>query len=474
MKLDESLTRATVTARWMDAATLRHVASRHKRRIRATLAAGVAVIAAAAFVPVLVTSTGTPNHAPTLSPALAAEGIVVGDRLKDGIQLVSNAHPIVAADPAAIGPVSTAEQALSVSLLQQLGTGTGNVSVSPASLAIALAMLQNGANSATLEEIKKTLHSSGLTTGQQNAGLAELGAQWQEAAAADGITLDSANSLFLQSDFPVEPDFLSALKFYYDAGTWQVDFAAHLSGALDTINAWTAQQTHGKIKKLFEDGQLDANTVAVLANAVYFHAAWSQPFDPHESEPGPFYAPTGTSNPTFMQQLTSTLPWATGSGYQAVQLPYKGGRFAALAIMPTTGSLPQFVAGLTPDMLSSIVAALHTGTVTVSLPKFSTSSTIDLKATLAALGMRTAFTPSADFSALSPQPTQIQAVEQRVYLKVAEKGTEAAAVSGVGAEATSAVGAANELRFDHPFLFLIRDTSTGAILFASLIQNPTT
>jgi serpin B len=400
--------------------------------------------------------------------------VAVGDRLGDGVARVSAATSTSVGDTAAVGPVATAEQSLSLAMLRQLQkhAGPGNLSVSPASLAVALAMLQNGAAGTTLAQIQTVLHSSGLTTAQQNAGWAALTAAWDKAAADGHITLDSANSVFLQRGFPVQPAFLAALKSAYDAGTWQVDFGQNLAGAIDTINTWTAQQTHGKITKLFEDGQLDDSTVAVLANAVYFHAAWSQPFDPHESNPGVFHGPSGQSRPTFMTQASGTLPWAVGDGYQAVQLPYTGGRFAALAVMPTTGSLSRFVAGLTPDRLAGIAAALHTGApVKVALPRFTTTSSTNLAGALGALGMPEAFTSRADFSALSPQPTQIQAVQQRVYLAVGEKGTEAAAVTGIGMQATSAFGG-DSLRFDHPFLFMVRDTTTGAILFASLVQNP--
>jgi serpin B len=469
--LREPLTRVRAVLSDVDAAGHR----RWRRRRLIWLAGAVAVaIVAAVLVPTL---TGSSDGPPlTVPPSLRAAGVVVGDHLKDGVELVADVQPLAADDAEAARAVATAEQALSLALLQQVqkdaGAGT-DVSVSPASLAAALAMLQNGAAGATLKEIRKTLHSSGLSTDEQNTGMASLAAEWHQAAEDDHITLDTANALFLQRGFPLWPAFLATLKSSYDAGVWQVDYAQRLSEAIDTINAWTSEQTHGKITKLFEDGQLDPTTVAVLANAVYFHAAWSHPFDPSDSSPATFYGPSGQSTPRFMAQTSSSLAWTTGDGVQAVELPYAGGRFAALAVMPTTGSLAQFVDGLTPDRLDAIVASLHDGDpAMVTMPTFTTTSTLDLGGTLAALGMPTAFTARADLSALSPQPTQIQAVEQRVYLAVAEKGTEAAAVTGVAADTASGSSGGTILSFDHPFLFLIRDTATGAILFASLVQNP--
>jgi serpin B len=468
MKPDELLRGARVDATWLDDTALRRTATLRRRR-RWSIAGTAAVLAAAAVVVPVVAW-------PSSSGPVTAAHVTVGARLGDGLQLVADEHP-APLDPASTGPVARAEQALTVSLLRQLVAhppegGDGNLSTSPASLAIALAMLQNGAHGATLDQIRKTLHSVGLSTEQQDAGWQALTAAWEQAAAAGKITLSSANSLFVQKGFPIRPAFLSALGSYYGSGVWQVDFDNHVDAAIDTINQWTSQQTHGKITKLFEDGQIDRSTVAVLANAIYFKAAWSRPFDPATSYPGTFYGSSKQSTPTFMEQTGSTLPWAVGDGYQAVELPYTGGRFAALAVMPTAGSLARFVAGLSPDRLAGIAAALHTGApAKVALPRFTTTAALDLKATLRALGMPVAFTDGADFPALSPVPTKIQAVEQRVYLAVGEKGTEAAAATGIAMQPVSAI-AGTSLTFDHPFLFLVRDTRTGAVLFASLVQNP--
>jgi len=444
------------------------------RRRALVVGAVVLLIAVAVVVPLTLRSDPPESADWELPPSLAHSDVVIGDRLKDGIELVADAKPLTADDPAAAQRVATGELGLSVSLLRHLAedASTTNVSVSPASLALALAMLQNGAAGDTAREIRDVLQTDGLSTVEQDAGYAALTAAWRDAADDGDITLDSANSLFLQRDFPVKPAFLGALKSYFDAGVWQVDYESQLADAIDTINAWTSENTHGKIKELFEHGQLDASTVAVLANALYFHAAWSAPFDPADSHEGDFHGAAGDSRPTFMAQTGDDLPWATGDGYQAVELPYRGDRFAALAVMPTSGTLPDFVAHLTPARLSAIASALHDGRATVSLPTFTTDSALSLADLLARLGMPDAFTDEADFSGLSRVPTRIAAVEQRVYLAVGEKGTEAAAATGADMAVSGAVAAGAELVFDHPFLFLVRDTVTGAILFASLVQHP--
>jgi serpin B len=261
---------------------------------------------------------------------------------------------------------------------------------------------------------------------------------------------------------------MDALATYFHSGVWRLDFGK--PDANDAINKWTSDQTHGRITKLFD--HLDPATLAVLANAVYFKAAWQQPFDPSDTQPGPFIGAGGAKTQASFMSSTTALPCSVTENYQAVQLPYKGGRFAALAIMPTNETLNNYVRGLDTSALQSVVAGLHPTGLQLDMPKFTTSSSLDLKAPLMAMGMADAFGGGADFSALSPQGVQVDQVVQRVYLKVAEKGTEAAAATGISMIPTSAMGPGSVIVLNHPFLFLIRDTKTGAILFASEVQHP--
>jgi serpin B len=375
-------------------------------------------------------------------------------------------------EPAAAGPVAEAEKAFSLALLRELGgDGKTNVSVSPASLSIALSMLQNGAAGKTRDEIQKTLHGPG--TQAQNAGWRALTHAWAAAATDGSFTLSSANGAWLQQGLPVASAFLDALKTYYGAGVWTVDFSQQLAAALAAVNNWTSRQTNGKIPKLFD--QLDPATVLVLADAVYFKADWADPFDPKATERRPFTRADGTTVKTpFMIDDQGTYPAAVTPDYAAVQLPYRGGQFAALALMPRDQSLADFTAGLSTATLDRIVTSLRAAPVDLAMPKFRTRSKLELNGPLSALGMPTAFTDAADFSAMTSQPVDVAKVIQRVYLSVAEKGTEAAAATGVDVRATSARAPGLAVAVDHPFLFLIRDTKTGAILFAAQIADPTT
>jgi serpin B len=441
------------------------------RRGRAGIAAAAAVLAAAAIA-VAVQRLDTPDSPSARTPPSARlpAGVHTGAQVGSAVELVSRTGPSASASPSAVAGVATAERDFAAAFLAHIAAdATGNESVAPASLAIALAMLDNGARGPTRTEIAAALRSSSLTTAELNEGWAGLAAQWSAAARSAGIEFSSANSLWQQRGLPLRRDFMATLARYFASGVWQVDFATDMSAALSAMNQWTAQHTKGKIAKLFDS--LDPTTVLVLANAVYFSAKWQTPFDPAASEPAPFAAADGSrATATFM---TSPQPAAAArtSTYQAAQLPYAGGRFAALAIMPTQGPVSDFARSLDGATLSRIAASLSTP-LPVKLPRFTTTSTIELRPVLDALGIHAALSDSADFAAMSPTPMQIGQAVQRVYVKVGEKGTEAAAATGIGMVPTMAGPPFDGITFDHPFLFLIRDAETGAVLFASAINRP--
>jgi serpin B len=444
--------------------TVMHTVHRRRRR-RILGVAGVAVLFAVAAV-ALVATAGPDQTAHQAAPLKDQRGLRVAARLDGAIQLAAPSTPAPLHRPVPTAPVVTGQQALTIALLQQLG-GHGNVSVAPSSLDLALAMLQNGARGRTEKQIAATLGTGQLTTTQQNAGLAQLTAELAAAATKSGVTLQSANSLWQQGGFPLRHPFMAALARYYRTGVWQTDFTS--PAGENAINAWTAQATHGKITKLFE--HLSPATVLVLADAVYFHAAWATPFDARLTTPSNFTTSSGRPVQAKYMSGGAGLTGTTTADYSAAQLPYRGGHFAALVVMPTHGSLADFTAHLTPAELETI-AGKATGTgQQIELPRFTTTSTTNLEPVLQSLGMTDAF-GAADFSGLSSQPTSVDQVVQRVYLSVGEKGTPAAAVTGVAMAGSAHIGPP-PIAFDHPFLFLVRDTTTGAILFASAIDDPT-
>lgn len=462
---------------WPEPAAVRQRAVRRRRRRR--IGAPTAAVAVAVAITLGVALPGSSG------PATPAPRVALGQHVAAhsgvAVQLAADRTSIAKTDPSAAAAVARTEQAFTLALLQHLDASgaPGNVVLSPSSVAIALAMLQNGAAGRTLTEIAHALQSQNLSTRQQDAGWATLTAELAAAGKSAGVTLQSANSLWLQRGLQMQNPFMAAMARYFDTGVWQVDFEKDLSGATDAINSWTSTHTHGKITKLFQPGDIDRTTALVLADAVYFDAAWKYSFVPKLTAPGTFTADDGSKvTVPFMHldleneaNVPGGLLVGGDAGYQAVQLPYKGGRFAALAIMPTRGSLTDFVAHLTATRLAAITRSLAPGPVDLRFPKFTLQQYTKLNTTLMAMGMRAAFSDFADFSALSRTSLYVQTVAHRAYLEVDERGTQAAAVTGIALAPTSAV-VARPLTFDRPFLFLVRDTGTGTVLFAAEVRNP--
>jgi serpin B len=461
---------STGTHPWLEPAKLRRKGrNRRLRRRRGAAGAGLVVLVLlATLIPIGFGGRSDPNRS-----------LRIAARSGTAIQLVSDNG---SAGPASAGSSSNAvaqsEQQFSLSLLQRISassSGSSNLVVSPLSLATALAMLELGAEGSTQTQIAHALGTSELTSEQQAAGWSALSAELAAAGTSSGIDLQSANSLWLQKGLAMDPSFMADLSRYFASGVWQVDFAADPAAAVVALNAWVARETGGHIMSLFAQGAITDQTALVLANAVYFKAAWEQPFR-GETSNGPFHLPDGTTASVPFMRTPSGGPLdvrvSTASGLDAVQLPYAGGRMAALMIMPTSGPLSSLTGSLTVAGLDRIVASTVPTSLDLSMPMLSLTDSHELIPTLENLGIRNAFEgTSADLSGLSPTPLYIYDVVQKATLDVTPWGTVATAATGIAGTAT-ARPASISLTFDHPFLFLIRDTDTGTILFEAQINSP--
>ncbi len=407
-----------------------------------------------------------------LGPSTRSPGGGSGRRLAGAATAPEAQAAVVAAEQAA---VAAAEQDFGLRLLDETASvdPTGDVTVSPFSLADALAMLENGAEGATLQQIAATLGTTSFTPTEQDLGWLALTTGLSAEARRDGVSLDSADGLWLQAGFPLRAPFVEAMQHWFGTEVSKVDFAHHLAAALGSINGWVSAHTGGKITQLFNPGEVGIDTRLVLASAVYFHAAWQDPFDPARTVPSSFTLPGGTGTSSVpVEMMTGTVAGgAATAAYDVARLPYRGGHDEAVVMMPLHMGLPAFLRQLDPARLDSITAAAARPAL-VQLPRFTTTSDLDLVPTLSEMGMPIAFTRSADLSALSPVPTMVQSVVQRDYLKVAEAGTEAAAATGIGIAPTAVAVPTRAIVFDHPFLFVVRNTTTGAILFASAVEDP--
>jgi serpin B len=370
------------------------------------------------------------------------------------------------------------DNAFTVDLLQQLELSQPNANFvdSAYSLATVLAMLELGAKGDTETQIAAVLHNAGVTPELQAAAWKQFDAALLATAQTDGISLDVANAIWLQQGLPFNAAFLNTLVQNFSAPSSQVDFNGDPQGAAALINQWVSNATDGMIPTVVSADDVQPCKL-VLADAIYFDAKWQHQFSPDSTQPGPFFRPDNSQvSAQLMYGELWTLPTYVGGGVTAVEMPYVGGHFAADVLMPTSQSIGQFVAGLTPATLTGIEQKLaSTDYVDLTLPKFDIASQESLTSMLEALGMTNAFSGAADFSGIDGgRDLHIGLALQRARIQVDEIGTTAAAATVVGGLG----GGGPEppityITIDHPFLFIIRDTTSGAIVFTAQVTDPT-
>ena len=359
-------------------------------------------------------------------------------------------------------------------LYRATGGAEENLVVSPSSVATVLAMVLPGARGATASEIAAVLHV-GLDPERVAAATGSLDAGLTERAAEDELDLRISNAVWAQAGLGLRPELVRLLGDAFRAGLRQVDFLRDTEGARRAINALVAEQTAGKIPELFDPGAIHPATGLVLTNAIYLQARWLQAFDPDQTRPEPFHLLGGGTTKVDMLHRQASLDYARGDGWRAVELPYRGGRLVMDVIVPDQGGFARFQDGLQAGRLGEVLASLKSREVRLALPKFTFDSDLDLGGTLQGLGMRTAFSREADFSGITEdQDLYVDRVVQKAHVEVDERGTTAAAATGMTMRLVSMVAptAPVELRVDRPFLFAVRDRTTGALLFLGRVTNP--
>ena len=415
---------------------------------------------------------------PDLRPLVAAtiaSLIVAACGAPAAAQEIRSDLPRSGADLAAARDVRAAMDAFSADLYKILAREPGNVVMSPYSVGVALAMTRTGALGETLKQMDAVLHaglSKDLNAGfnaldltlAKRPGKYKLGDQTLE------LELATANRLWGQKDFTFERPFLDTLAKEYGAGMQIVDYKTAHDAARRTINDWVAARTKDRIKDLIAEGVLGADTRLVLTNAIYLKASWQFIFS--DAVPGAFHRADGSEVQADLMSQSETLAYGAGDGYQAVRLPYAGG-LSMVVIVPDAGKLASFERGFDGATLRRITNGLSGAQVALSMPKFTFRSKAQLKEALGELGMPIAFTDRADFSGMTKQePLEIADVIHQAFIAVDEKGTEASAATAVVMRLTSAPAQVVQLKIDRPFLFLIQDDETGAMLFMGRVADP--
>lgn len=364
-----------------------------------------------------------------------------------------------------------AQNQFSLRLLQVAHTTeTGNLALSPLSAALALTMTVQGASGTTQAAMQSALQLNGLESSTVlNASrtlrqrLAHLG---------EGVQVTLANGLFSKAGFAFAPAFLKTNSDYFGAQARSLDLSDPQAAAI--VNAWVKEATAGKIDQLLQPSDLNALSLMVLLNAIYFKGTWSTAFDPKLTVTKPFAAPSGEQAVPFMVRQ-GEMGYLESAAVKGISLPYgKTGALRFYAFLPDQ-SVANWLQALTPEALHTLLDAFEERSLRLEMPRFKLETSADLKAPLTALGMGIAFDESrADFRAMLPQgpDAYLAKVRQKTFVEVNEQGTEAAAATAVVVATRSAVARPLQLALNRPFMFLIRDEATGSLLFTGIVSQP--
>jgi serine protease inhibitor len=350
--------------------------------------------------------------------------------------------------------------------------GNENILISPFSITSALSMTLNGAAGETFESMRKTLGLEQKTLEQINSTYVKL---MTEMVPVDKrVIVEIANSVWVEKRLIVKQPFILELQNYFKAEARNID--VNDPEALNIVNGWIAEKTHDKITKMLD--KLDPDLAMLLINAVYFNGKWRYQFDKAETKEEPFYLTPGNSKIVPMMHQKENLKAFKNSIWTLAEVPYGQGNYSMVVALPNENlSLSEAVSSLTPSLWQEWLGLLaeNTHKVDLSMPRFKYMYNRPLNGDLIALGMGIAFSDIANFNNISNQQLHISRVLHQTFIDTSEEGTEAAAATVVEVSFTTAGPSPEAIKvtLDHPFLFFIRETSTGTILFMGKVSDPT-
>lgn len=369
--------------------------------------------------------------------------------------------------PPAIKQLITGSNDLAFKLLSELvkKDSASNVLISSLSISFVLCMLYNGAGGATRRALENVLQLHGFSAAQINQACLELRSLLADARNEDLIRL--ANAIWTHSSERLDRDFTHTVKHFYAADVRSLDF--NDPATLATINEWAKEQTDGKIYSLLSGDDISAATECIVAAAVYFKGAWATPFSPDATSAGTFYLADGQTRDVRLMQRTGLYQFHQTSHFQAIGLPYRGGRLSMYVFLPSENSSPaellrRMNARAWEDCLTNMIARQ----VSLFLPRFKVKYEIELNNSLSVLGLGEIFGAGADFSPMGLGSHGVEKFKHKTMVEVNEEGAEAAAVS------TAMLGRslALTLLVNRPFFWAIRDNLSRTLIFTSLVLEP--
>lgn len=345
-----------------------------------------------------------------------------------------------------------------------------NIFISPLSASLALSMTANGANGNTLAEMQTTLgfSPSSFSPDEMNSYNQKLTSALLDLDNTTQISM--ANSIWIKQGFKVYDSFVDVNQDYYNAEVRNLNFAS--STAKDVINQWCADKTNQRIKDVIKE--IPADMRLYLINALYFKGTWTSKFDRSNTAYESFSNADGSKITVPMMNQTASFNYLQNDYFSIAEFPYGNEAFSMVVLLPTEGkTLDESLSGLTYEHWNEWISEMHGMELEVKFPKFELKYDKDLIEDMKDMGMKDAFGANkADFSKMSAADLYIGVLQQFTYIKVDEEGTEASAVTVVGMLDTS-VGPSSPIHFyvNKPFAFLIKEKSTGAILFMGRISQ---
>ncbi|MBL8094234.1 MAG: serpin family protein [Anaerolineales bacterium] len=391
----------------------------------------------------------------------------------------------ITADPAALATLTEGQRAFAFDLYQVLRAEGGNLIYSPHSIAGAFALAQAGARGATEAEIAAVFHfpagailhptfsalDQNLNAPQPTPGPDPSGTPQPDRS----FQLRVANAAWGQRDYHFEAAYLDQLAEDYGAGMHTVDFGDPEAAARE-INRWVADQTADRITDLVPPDQITPDTRLALTNAIYFKGGWVGAFGPRP-QPLAFTTAAGETIQAPAISLADDFAYALVEDVHVVDVPYVGNRISFVVLVPPVGALEAFESRLTQAWFDGALAGVSSTKIVFSMPKLDYESRLALAPTLQSLGLNLPFQEGqADFSGIDgTHDLYISAVLHQANITLDETGTEAAAATALLMEVGAAPPADEPfiLMVDRPYVYVIYDHETGAILFVGRVTDPT-
>lgn len=377
------------------------------------------------------------------------------------------------AEDQGIETLASANASFGFNLMKQIvgERPTDNVFISPYSVSAALQMVWQGASGETKAEMDHALALDSFKPDAVGAAYKDLDTSIKSAAAK--VALNVANSIWYAPNIQLKPQFVSINQNFYGAKLSALDFTDPRSAGV--VNSWVSEATHGKISKIVEP-PLSSRTGLILANAIYFKGNWEHKFDNSTTKDESFHLRDGAQKQTRMMRQTRKFSYQEDAGFQAIRLPYVGGRLGMLVFLPATNSSPnKLLADLDgAAWREKIMPKFQERQGTIALPRFKLEFKADLVRSLKGMGIQQAFSGTANFSGIANEPLYVSGVDHASFVEVNEEGTEAAAATDVRVAMTSAMPIVKPFQMivNRPFFFAIEDSSTHSILFMGTINDP--